>query len=108
MVAMAICLPGAKLIVSETSRWEKRLSVHSTGTTTGAGAAGDGGYNGEAVVIVHRGVFLMQVADVLVVEIKVDEGAQLALISIQVASQVRVLGGESQKRVAHTACPNLD
>ena len=42
----------------------------------------------------------MEVADVFVVQVHVDEGAELAVVVIEVTAQVGVLGDESAKGFA--------
>src|ERR1700733_8777618 len=65
-------------------------------TTTGTGgAAGDGGDDGEVGGVGDGGVFLGgEVADVVVVEVDVDEGAELALGGEEVLAELGVGGGE--------------
>jgi hypothetical protein len=101
MVAMVIGLPVNEELIFLGELPGKQLGVHSTGTTTGAGAASDGGHDGEAVVFVHRGAFLVQIADVFVIQINIHKGPQFAFVSIQVTPQVRVRRGERGKRLAH-------
>jgi hypothetical protein len=101
MVAMVIGLPVNEELIFLGELPGKQLGVHSTGTTTGAGAASDGGHDGEAVVFVHRGAFLVQIADVFVVQINVHKGTQFALISIQVTPQIRVRRGQLRERLTY-------
>jgi hypothetical protein len=102
MVAMVIGLPVNEKLIFWSELPGKQLGVHSTGTTaTGAGTASDGGHDGEAVVFVHWGAFLAQIADIFVIQVNVHEGSQFALISIQVTSQIRVRRGQRGKRLAH-------
>ena len=65
-------------------------------TTTGrGGTAGDGGDDGELVGGGGGGIFLgWKVADVVVVEVEVDEGAQLALGGVEVLLHGGVRGDE--------------
>ena len=46
-------------------------------------------------------MIFVEVADVFVVDIHVDEAAQLAFVVEQVAAQVGVLGGQLVERFAH-------
>ena len=58
----------------------------------GAGAAGDGGYNGDGVAALDGGVLAVLVADVFLVHVHVDEVAQGAVGAEQVLAEV-VVGG---------------
>ena len=49
----------------------------------------------------------MQVADVLVVEVNVNKGAELAVISVEVAAKVWMLGDQPGKGLAYGAALNL-
>ena len=53
--------------------------------------AGDAGHDRDRVAILHRRRVLLHVADVFVVQIHVDEAAQLAFIVIEMAPEFRVL-----------------
>src|ERR1035437_679998 len=64
------------------------------------GAAGDGGDQRDGVAILGGGGVLAQVANVLVVEIDVDEAAYLAFVVEDLFAQVGVVRGE---RVQHFA-----
>lgn len=65
--------------------YEGDLAATEEGTTT---AAGDGGDDGELGVIGDRGVFFFgEVADVLVIDIHVDERPQLAVGCEEVSAQ---------------------
>src|ERR1700729_1161120 len=58
-------------------------------------AAGDGGDDGEFIGVGDGGVFFGgEVADVVVVEVDVDEGAEFALGVEEVLAKFRVGGGE--------------
>lgn len=50
----------------------------------------------------------MQVADIFVVQVNVNKGAEFAIVSIEVAAQVRVLGDQAGKRLTDCAALNLD
>src|ERR1700690_4542572 len=52
------------------------------------------------ITVFHRGCVLLQVADVFVVEVHVDEGAELAVVVIKMTAQVGVLGDESAEGLA--------
>jgi hypothetical protein len=59
-------------------------------------AAGDAGDDGELVGIGDGGFFLGgKIANVVVVEVDVDEGAELAFGGVEVVLQGRMRGGES-------------
>ena len=49
----------------------------------------------------------MQVADILVVEVDVNKGAELAVIGVEVAAKVRMLGDQPAKGLAYGAALNL-
>jgi len=66
-------------------------------------ASGDGRHDGNTITVTHRSGFLLQVADVLVVHIYVDEGAEFTVIGIEMAAQVRVLGDEVGKGISHSS-----
>src|SRR5437764_10016657 len=66
-----------------------------------ARASGDRRDDGQAVAFLHWGGFFLQVTNVLVVEINVDESAQLPVIGVKMAFQLAVLGDEGIQRLAH-------
>jgi len=49
----------------------------------------------------------LQVADILVVEVDVNKGAELAVIGVEVAAKVRMLGNQPGKGLAYSAALNL-
>ncbi len=51
-------------------------------------APGDGRHDGNVITVFQGRRFLLQVADVFVVEIEVNEGAQFALVGVEVLAQV--------------------
>ena len=58
-----------------------------------AAAARDRRDDADRVALAQRRLFLLQVADVFVVDVDVDEVTQLALLVVQVLLQLRVRGG---------------
>src|SRR3990172_3800835 len=64
-------------------------------------AAGDGGDDAHHIRLLHRCALFLQVADVLVVQINVDEAAQLAVVGVEVPAQVAVLGDELLQELPH-------
>ena len=60
-----------------------------------AGAAGDGGDDGECIGrLGGGGLFFREVADVFIVQVEVDEGAELAVVREEVALELGVRAGE--------------
>jgi hypothetical protein len=72
-----------------------------TTATTGGDAvrtAGDGGDDGELVICGNGSrFFFRKIAEVFVVEVDVDEGAELAIVAEELLLQRGVLGGEVGK-----------
>src|SRR5260370_27118769 len=64
------------------------------------GTTCNAGHNGERVAIGNRSGFAADVADVLVVEVDIDEAAQLALVVVKVLAQVGKTGGETLQHFA--------
>ena len=59
-------------------------------------ASGDGGDDGNRITVVERGGFFVQVAHVFVVDVDVDEGAELAVIVIEMTLQVGMLADRAR------------
>ena len=57
-------------------------------------APGDGGNDADRIALVHAGLILLQVANILVVHVYVHEAAQAPVIGKQMLLQVRELAGE--------------
>ncbi len=74
----------------------------------GYGATGDARDDRHGVAILHRGGVLFQIADVFVVQIDVDEAAQLAFIVEELTAQIRVVGGEGGQHFAYGRAGQLD
>ena len=51
------------------------------------------------------GRFLLEVADVFVVDVKIDEGAQFAVIGVEMLLQVGMLGDEGEFRASPLSRP---
>jgi hypothetical protein len=62
--------------------------------------SGDGGYYRNTITVLDRCGFLLQVANILVVEVHIYEGTQFSVISIEVATQVGMLGNQVGKGLA--------
>ncbi len=61
-------------------------------------ASGDRRHDGDIITILHRRSIFLQVTDVFVVEIDVDESAQFAIIGIEMAAQIGMLGHQFGQR----------
>src|SRR6266571_9387129 len=72
-------------------------------TASRARPARDRRHNGNSIAFSQGRVFLLQVADVFVVQVHVDEGPQFAVIGKKMAAQVGVLSGEFPERFADVA-----
>ena len=71
--------------------------------------AGDGGDDGKLVAFLRRGSILSgEVADVVVVEVDVDEGAQLAVAGVEVLAERGVGAGELFQRFADGGAGDAD
>src|SRR5579859_1754787 len=71
-------------------------------------AAGDGWDDGEFVVVGGFGGFLAgQIADVVVVEVDVDEGAQLAVGGVEVLAEVGICGDQLGQSLADGVSGNV-
>jgi len=70
--------------------------------------AGDGGNQRDGIAIFGGGGILAQVADVLVVEIDVDEAAYLAFVVEDLLAQVGEVGGERVQHFTHGGAGNGD
>ena len=62
----------------------------------------------ERVARLQGGVFLLQVADVLVVQVDVDEAPQLAFVVVEVLAQVAVGRDQVRQRFAHRPARDFD
>ena len=71
-------------------------------------ASRDGRHNRNTITVLYRRGFLLQIANVLVVKVDVDEGAQLAVIGIKMTAQVRMLGDQVGKGSADGAGLDLN
>jgi len=54
-------------------------------------ASSNGRYDGNVITVLHRGRLLLQVANVLIIEIQIHEGAQLAIVRIQMPPKLWML-----------------
>ena len=66
-------------------------------------ASGDGGHDGNGITILHGRGFFLQVANVLVIQVDVHEGAQLAILGVEMAPQLRMLGDQTGEGIADRA-----
>src|SRR4029077_10916845 len=57
------------------------------------GASGDGGHDADGVAILGRGVFLGQIANVLIVDVNIHKAAQFSVLGKQMLAQLAKLGG---------------
>jgi hypothetical protein len=71
-------------------------------------ASRDGRHNGNTITVFHRGGFLLEIANVLIVQVDVDEGAQLPVVGIKMTAQVGMLGDEIGKGGANGTSLNLN
>src|SRR5688572_9465533 len=60
------------------------------------------------VARLHRGLLFLQIPDVLVVEIDVDEAAELSLLVVEVRLQPRILRGEVGEQLADRRAVDFD
>src|SRR5208282_3762132 len=60
------------------------------------------------ITVRDRGGFFLQVAHVFVVDVDVDERAQLALLGIEVALQVGMLRDQAGKGLSHGLSGDID
>ena len=70
--------------------------------------AGDRGHQRERVAVFCGGGVLAQVADILVVQVDVDETAYLALVGEDLLAQIGELRGECAQHFAYGAAGNGD
>src|SRR5438270_7412441 len=66
----------------------------------GSAASSNGRHYGNTIIILQRGRFLLQVADVFVVEVNVHKGAQLAVLGVEMAAQVGMPGNQAVEGLA--------
>jgi hypothetical protein len=66
-----------------------------------------GRHNGDVITLLYGRVFLLQVANILVVQVHVHKSAELAIIGVEVAAQVRMLSDEAGKSLAHGSTLDL-
>ena len=52
-------------------------------------------------LILHRSLIVLQIANVIVVEIEIHEGAQFAFVVVQVLAQVGIRGRQGTQRLAN-------
>src|SRR5689334_9397785 len=57
-------------------------------------ATGDRGHDADGVAVFSRRVFLLQIANILVVEVNIHEAANAAILGIEVLAQVRIGSGK--------------
>src|SRR5215469_728833 len=77
--------------------------------TTGTTATGDGGDDGEFVGVADGGCFFFrEVAEVFVVEVDVDEGAELAFAGEKLLLKLGKLGGQRCEDVGDGAAGDAD
>ena len=55
------------------------------------------GHYGNVITVFYGGGVLLQIADVFIVQVDIDESAELAVVVIEMTSQVGVLGDKSRK-----------
>ena len=72
-----------------------------SGFGQGACASCDARHDGESLAPFQAGRVILQVADVLIVDIYVDEAAQLALIIEQILLNVGILLGQMAQGIGH-------
>src|ERR1700743_981920 len=76
-------------------------------TTAGRSAAGDGGDDADGVAVFGGSCFLVEVTDVFVVDVDIDEAAQLAVFGEEVLLQIAELRCESAQCFADGAGANF-
>ena len=69
---------------------------------------GNGRHNRNIITVFHGGGVFLQVADVLFVQINIDESAQFAFIGIKMAAQIRMLSHQLGQRSANGYGLNID
>ena len=82
------------LIPAEVQAFRSRLDGRKV-------AAGDGGHDAHHVTFLHRGPVFLQIADILVVDIDVDEVADLPLLVQQVWLELGKMTDQSVDHLAH-------
>jgi hypothetical protein len=70
-------------------------------------ASRDGRHNRNTITVLYRRGFLLQIANVFVVEVNIHEGTELPVVRIKMTAQVRMLGNEVGKGGADSASLNL-
>ena len=71
-------------------------------------AAGNGRDDADHVTVLERGALLLQVPDVIVVDVDVDEVAQLAIVAVQMSLQLAMLRRQRGQDVADGRTVRLD
>jgi len=66
-------------------------------------ASGDRRHDGNTITVLHRGGFFLQIAHIFVVEINIDKGAEFALVSVKMATEIRMLRDQAGQGVANAS-----
>src|SRR5581483_1191995 len=88
--------------------WGHNYQISQFSQLLNASSSRDRGHNGNGVALPHRGVLLLQVADIFVVEVHVDKGTQLTVLGIKMAAQLGMCRGELPEGIPHGAGLHLD
>ena len=64
-------------------------------------APGDRGHNRNIIILADRSRFFLQVTNVFVIQVNIYEGAQFAVIRVEVTAQVRMLDNKSVQRLTY-------
>src|SRR5882672_9470110 len=83
----SVCRLAATAGGTTTARGRQSGGIQSCGVVCVWRASGDRRHNRQAVAVVQRGRFLLQVADVFIVEVKINERAQLAFVGVEMLAQ---------------------
>src|SRR5579864_8572470 len=90
------------------SRGHDSLSFNFAVPISSFSAAGDGGHDADRVALLHGSFFSLQIANVLIVDVDVDEAAQAAIVGVQMLLQVAELRRERIQCVADGAGFEID
>src|SRR5579863_866264 len=77
--------------------------MESTTTTGGSATAGDGGDDADGVAVFGGSSLFREVTDVFVVDVDIDEAAQLSIFGEEVLAQIAELRCESAEGFANGA-----